>query len=401
MITPNARLTYLFNQYFNKTATQQEEHELLEFLDDFADNKELDGLLKKAWDGLENPEVVFDPIKRDHILNYILHAKTKEDHIADVPSTRNNLVWRKIGIAAVILLFAYTGAHFYFYQPQKQFKKVVQKLPLHNDVLPGGNKAILTLANGKTIILDNAHTGVLAKQGSTDIDKTKDGQIIYKAFNHDQNEQNINLNIVSTPRGGQYQVVLSDGSKVWLNAASSLRFPAVFKGKAREVEITGEAYFEVAKNTAMTFRVRTGRAVIEVLGTHFNIMAYNDESLMKTTLLEGSVKVRSGNSIDFLKPGQQALINLEGQTKIIDDVDVDDETAWKNGIFQFRDAGIETMMRQVERWYDVNISYEGKIPVRQFTGRISRNVKVSELLNMLKYTGVNFRIDGRNIIVMK
>lgn len=401
MIMPNARLTYLFNQYFNKTATQQEEHELFKLLNDYADNEELDGLLKKAWDGLENPEVVFDPIKSDHILNYILHAKTKEDHIVDVPSARNNLVWRKIGIAAVILLFAYTGAHFYFYQPQKQFKKVVQKLPLHNDVLPGGNKAVLTLANGKKIILDNANTGVLAKQGSTDIDKTKDGQIIYKAFNHGQNDQNITLNTVSTPRGGQYQIVLSDGSKVWLNAASSLRFPAVFKGKTREVEITGEAYFEVAKNAAMPFFVKTGRFVVEVLGTHFNIMAYNNESFIKTTLLEGAVKVRSGNSIHFLKPGQQALLNAQGQTKIIEDVDVDDETAWKNGLFQFKDAGIETVMRQAERWYNVTISYEGKIPVKQFTGRISRDVKVSELLNMLKYFGVNFRIDGKNITVMK
>ncbi len=401
MIMPNARLTDLFNQYFNKTATQQEEHELFKLLNDYADNEELDGLLKKAWDGLENPEVVFDPIKSDHILNYILHAKTKEDHIVDVPSARNNLVWRKIGIAAVILLFAYTGAHFYFYQPQKQFKKVVQKLPLHNDVLPGGNKAVLTLANGKKIILDNANTGVLAKQGSTDIDKTKDGQIIYKAFNHGQNDQNITLNTVSTPRGGQYQIVLSDGSKVWLNAASSLRFPAVFKGKTREVEITGEAYFEVAKNAAMPFFVKTGRFVVEVLGTHFNIMAYNNESFIKTTLLEGAVKVRSGNSIHFLKPGQQALLNAQGQTKIIEDVDVDDETAWKNGLFQFKDAGIETVMRQAERWYNVTISYEGKIPVKQFTGRISRDVKVSELLNMLKYFGVNFRIDGKNITVMK
>jgi len=398
---PNARLNYLFSQYFKKTATKIEEQELFELLDTYADDEELTALLKKTWDGFEKTEAVFDLIKSDHIQNYILQAKTKEDHIVDVPSARNNLVWRKIGIAAVILLFAYTGAHFYFYQPQKQFKKVVQKLPLHNDVLPGGNKAVLTLANGKKIILDNANTGVLAKQGSTDIDKTKDGQIIYKAFNHGQNDQNITLNTVSTPRGGQYQVVLSDGSKVWLNAVSSLRFPAVFKGKTREVEITGEAYFEVAKNAAMPFVVKTGRFVVEVLGTHFNIMAYNNESFIKTTLLEGAVKVRSGNSIHFLKPGQQALLNAQGQTQITEDVDVDDETAWKNGLFQFRDAGIEAIMRQAERWYNVTISYEGKIPVKQFTGRISRDVKVSELLNMLKYFGVNFRIDGKNIIVMK
>lgn len=398
---PYARLNYLFSQYFKKTATQIEEQELFELLDTYADDEELTALLKNTWDGLENVEAVFDPVKSDHILNYILQAKVKETDTVIVPLVKRNPIWRKISIAAAIAVLAGIGARFYFKNPQEPFKKVVQKRPLHNDILPGGNKAILTLANGKKIVLDNAHTGLLAKQGSTDIAKTKDGQVIYKVLNDTRNDQNIALNTISTPTGGQYQVVLSDGSKVWLNAASSLRFPAVFKGKTREVEIKGEAYFEVAKNAAMPFIVKTGRTVIEVLGTHFNVMAYRDESFIKTTLLEGSVKVRSGTSINFLKPGQQALLNAQGQTQIIEDVDVDDETAWKNGLFQFKDAGIEAVMRQVERWYNVTINYEGKIPVRQFTGRISRNVKVSELLNMLKYFDVNFKIDGRNITVMK
>ncbi len=398
---PNARLDYLFNQYFKKTATEQEERELFELLDTYADDEELTALLKNTWDGFENTEAVFDPKKSDHILNHILHAKAKENKIFTVPLIKRNLIWIKITAAAAILLLSIIGAFFYLNQPQKLFKKVVQKRPLHNDILPGGNKAVLTLANGKTIILDNAHTGILAKQGSTDIAKTKDGQVIYKAPNNLSNDQNIALNTISTPNGGQYQVVLADGTKVWLNAASSLRFPAVFIGTKREVEITGEAYFEVAKKAAMPFVVKTGRSVVEVLGTHFNVMAYDNEGLIKTTLLEGSVKVRSGNSVNFLKPGQQALLNAQGQTKIIEDIDVDDETAWKNGLFQFKDAGIETVMRQAERWYNVTISYEGKIPVKQFTGRISRNVKISELLNMLKYFGVNFRIAGRNITVMK
>ncbi len=398
---PNARLNYLFSQYFKKTATKIEEQELFELLDTYADDEELTALLKKTWDGFEKTEAVFDLIKSDHIQNYILQAKGKENDTVTVPLVKHNRVWKKISIAAAIAILVSVGARFYFYQPQKPFRKVVQKRPLHNDVLPGGNKAILTLANGKKIVLDNAHTGLLAKQGSTDIAKTKDGQVIYKAPIDTRNDQNIALNTISTPTGGQYQVVLSDGSKVWLNAASSLRFPAVFKGKKREVEITGEAYFEVAKNAAMPFLVKTGRSVVDVLGTHFNIMAYDNESFIKTTLLEGSVKVRSGNSINFLKPGQQALLNPQGQTSIIKDIDVDDETAWKNGLFQFKDAGIEAVMRQVERWYNIRVNYEGKIPVKQFTGRISRNVKVSELLNMLKYFDVNFKIDGRNIIVMK
>ena len=399
MIMPNARLNYLFNQYFKKTATEQEEQELFELLGTYADEEELTSLLKNTWDGFENKETIFDPTKSGQILNHILQAK--EEDIVAVPFVKHNLLWRKITAAAAILLLSIIGAFFYLNQTQKLFKKVVQKRPLNNDILPGGNKAVLTLANGKTIVLDNAHTGLLAKQGNTNIAKTKDGQVIYKAPHHLPNDQNIALNTISTPTGGQYQIVLTDGSKVWLNAASSLRFPAVFTGKKREVEITGEAYFEVAKNAAMPFVVKTGRSVIEVLGTHFNVMAYDNESVIKTTLLEGSVKVRSGNSVNFLKPGQQALLNAQGQTRIIEDADVDDETAWKNGLFQFKDAGIETVMRQAERWYNVTTSYEGKIPVKQFTGRISRSVKISELLNMLKFFGVNFKMDGRNITVMK
>jgi ferric-dicitrate binding protein FerR (iron transport regulator) len=192
---------------------------------------------------------------------------------------------------------------------------------------------------------------------------------------------------------------LPDGTKVWLNSASSLRFPTRFTGVSRQVEITGEAYFEVTKKPAMPFRVKTNRAEIEVLGTHFNVMAYDDESIMKTTLLEGAVNIKSGTFSARLKPGQQAQINTTGQNKVINDVDLDDETAWKNGIFQFRDAEIDVILRQAARWYDVDVSYKSKVPAKEFTGRISRNVKASELLNMLKYAGINLGIEGKNIIV--
>ena len=208
------------------------------------------------------------------------------------------------------------------------------------------------------------------------------------------------MNRVSTPRGGQYQFVLNYGSKVWLNSESSLSFPAVFKGATREVEITGEAYFEVAKNTKMPFRVKVNNTVIEVLGTHFNVMAYDDEAAMKTTLLEGSVKISNKQFSNLLKPGQQAVLNQNGSFKISDTPDADDAVAWKAGIFQFRDAGIEAIMRQAARWYDVRVSFAGKIPAKEFTGRISRNVKASELMGMLKYMGVNFKIEDKHITVL-
>jgi ferric-dicitrate binding protein FerR (iron transport regulator) len=208
------------------------------------------------------------------------------------------------------------------------------------------------------------------------------------------------MNTVATPRGGQYQLVLNDGSKVWLNSASSLSFPAVFKGKTREVEITGEAYFEVAKNAKMPFKVKVNNTVVEVFGTHFNIMAYNDEAEMTTTLLEGSVKISNKQYTNMLKPGQQATINHNGPIRVTDEPDADDAIAWKEGIFQFRDADLEAIMRQAARWYDVQVSFAGKIPSKEFTGRISRNVKASELMGMLKYMGVNFKIEDKHITVL-
>jgi ferric-dicitrate binding protein FerR (iron transport regulator) len=174
----------------------------------------------------------------------------------------------------------------------------------------------------------------------------------------------------------------------------------VFKGKIREVELKGEAYFEIAKNAAMPFKVKSAHAQIEVLGTHFNVRAYDDEKAMKTTLIEGAVKITSGNLTNVLKPGDQAVLNGDNGMKVINDVDADVETAWKNGLFQFKDASIEEIMRQAALWYNLKISFEGEIPQRYFTGKISRNVKASEFLNMLKYTGVRFRIEGGNIIVM-
>jgi transmembrane sensor len=263
-------------------------------------------------------------------------------------------------------------------------------------VAPGGNKAVLTLANGSTIVLDSAHNGVLAKQGNSIINKTGDGKLVYRASATADNEVP-QINTVTTPRGGQYHIVLPDGSDVWLNAASSISYPTIFNGKTRRVEITGEAYFEVTKNAAMPFIVKSPRAEVDVLGTHFNIMAYADEDVMKTTLLEGAVKIIANGSSGILKPGQQAVLNNKDELSINNDAD--DEIAWKNGLFQFRGADIRSIMRQAARWYNVDVVFEGKVPVKQYTGRISRNVKASALLNMLKYTGVNAIIEGNSIYI--
>ncbi|WP_158995645.1 FecR family protein [Mucilaginibacter sp. L196] len=389
----DTRLIYLFNLYFEKTATQDEVDELFKLLQT-SDDEQLTFFIRQAWDDLQVTKPLFDPSQSEDILNRILHTRTAKNKVFNTLPIKKMFVWRKFATAAAVLFFIGIG----FYLQNKVNKPQIITAKLLHDVMPGGNKATLTLANGSSIILDTAHNGVLAKQGNSIINKTKNGQLVYSA---DPNEQAATpvTNTISTPRGGQYQVVLPDGSKVWLNAASSIKYPTFFNGKKRLVEITGEAYFEVAKNASMPFIVKSNRAEVEVLGTHFNIMAYDDETLMKTTLLEGSVKITSGKTSDILKPGEQALLNEKGQLQVTDDVDVNEETAWKNGLFQFKDADVESIMRQLGRWYNVTISYEGKICARQYTGKISRNVKASELLNMLKYTGLNSRIEGKNIII--
>ena len=398
----NARLNYLFNNYYNQIATQQEKDELFQIIHASANDTELTTLIQEAWNNLKATEPLFDPVKSMDMLNSILQNEADQDNIYKIRPPDHHKLWVKLGMAAAFMVFVGFGAYVFLNQKKQQGNKknMANAQPLH-DALPGGNRALLTLANGKSIYLDSAQNGVLAKQGNTRINKTRDGQLVYEDGKSKADNQPVANNVITTPRGGQYQLVLNDGSKVWLNSASSLSFPAVFTGKTRDVEITGEAYFEVAKNAAMPFRVKTNNVTVEVLGTHFNIMAYNDEAAMKTTLLEGAVKISNMQNAGFLKPGQYASLNQSGQISIADDPDAEEAIAWKNGLFQFKDAGIEAIMRQVARWYDVEVSYEGKVPVREFTGQISRNVKASELLGMLKYTGVNYKIENKHITIIQ
>jgi transmembrane sensor len=265
------------------------------------------------------------------------------------------------------------------------------------DVMPGKTKALLTLANGDKIVLDSVAFGKLAQQGNTAV-LNENGQLIYTAGS--QQESHPVYNTLTTARGEVYPLVLSDGSKVWLNAASSIYFPVAFTGKKRIVEITGEAYFEVAKNKTMPFIVRVNGAEIQVLGTQFNVMAYNDEATVNTTLLEGSVKFeKNGNSI-FLRPGEQSQLNLTGKIRVVNDVNIKKVMAWKNGFFDFEGSDFETIANQLSRWYDVEVKYEKKID-EQFYAEIPRNTKLSVVLKALELTGkVDFKIEGRNIIVI-
>jgi transmembrane sensor len=333
----------------------------------------------------------------DELLNDLMEIRQRL--AIDQPQRKVIRLWPRIAAAAAILIFLSVGLYFYLHKTgPSQFIANNYK----NDIAPGGNKAILTLANGKQIALNDAKNGKLADQGDAAINKTADGEIIYSLNQVSPDLSSTEYNTMTTPQGGQYHVTLSDGTNVWLNAASSIRYPTTFNGNDRKVEITGEAYFEVAHNAAKPFKVTSNGQTVEVLGTHFNINAYKDEPTLKTTLFKGSVKVIKGQVSVTLKPGQQSVIIDNGyhsSLNVLNDVNTDRVLAWKNGKFSFDNADIKTVMRQIGRWYNIEIQYEGEVQSTVFSGEIYRNVNLSKALEILGFTKVNFRIEGRKIII--
>jgi transmembrane sensor len=278
---------------------------------------------------------------------------------------------------------------------------------LGEDINPGSNKAILTLSDGSELSLDESNTGTLANQGDVEIKKLANGQIVY-SDNGSEKSPDI-YNTISVPKGGKYQLTLPDGTKVWLNALSKLKFPVCFNKNQRLVELEGEAYFEVAKSyrkdnpdKRKTFIVKTASQNIEVLGTHFNVNAYKDEAQVKTTLLEGSVKVYSpkNGSSKILKPLQQASLSSDGFT-VSNEIDVEEIMAWKNELFYFNNTDLQTIMRQLARWYDVDIAID-KSTDKKFNGVLSRNVKLSTVLKMMETTSnLKFKVDERRITMLQ
>lgn len=271
---------------------------------------------------------------------------------------------------------------------------------VHGDLPPGGNKAVLTLGNGKQIVLNSADNGLLSTQGKTKVIKINKGLLTYRASSGNVVKAGeVSYNTVATPRGGFFEIVLPDGSKAWLNALSSIRFPTAFTGKERKVSIKGEVYFEVAQNVSRPFEVSAGEMTIRVLGTHFNIMAYQDESMVKATLLEGSVSVNAGKRSVLLKPGWQADLSQDGKVKLVKNSNVDEAVAWKNGVFWFQDDDVQSVMRQLSRWYDVDIDIVGEINDR-FTGSIPRNINFSKVFELLQRTGsIHYKVENSRIIV--
>jgi transmembrane sensor len=311
--------------------------------------------------------------------------------------------WKSYVTAAAVLILLVFGVYFWRYNKDNETAIAKASTPkVKNDLVPGGYKATLMLGNGQIVVLDSAGNGNLAQQGGTKVVKLGAGALSYNPSK--EGDAQIYYNTINVPRGGQYQIILPDGTRVWINSFSTLHFPTTFTGKERKVELSGEAYFEVEKNAAMPFVVQLKNdRKIQVLGTHFDIMDYDDESEAKTTLVEGVVRVSQGAKAITLKPGQQAQIPNTGEgkesIKIVIDADVEEALAWKNGYFNFKRASIETIMRQISRWYDVSIEYKEPVMKRFFVD-ISRSSNVSAVFEALQATGdVHFQIEGKKIIV--
>ncbi|MEN0053532.1 MAG: FecR family protein [Mucilaginibacter sp.] len=333
-------------------------------------------------------------------LHGLLKAKLSNsipDKSVSKPSRK--YLWLKVAASALLVL---TTGILLWRSQQHAPKKSNYITTSNKKIIPGGNKAYLTMANGSVITLNGLKNGVLAKQTGVQINKVKDGVLEYnKAPGQNSGTSELAYNMMNTPRGGQYQLVLADGTKVWLNSASSLKYPTAFYGKERKVELSGEAYFEVAKNPSKPFTVSVNGMVVQVLGTHFNVMAYNDEKEIKTTLLEGAVKLFNKDQQALLKPGQQGTFNQQQTAFNVKNVDVDDAVAWKNGFFAFNNEDIQTIMKRISRWYDVDVVFSEKFKSKNFGGTVSRFNDVSQVLHSLELTGsVHFKTEGRRITVM-
>ncbi|MDO6430439.1 DUF4974 domain-containing protein [Flavitalea sp. BT771] len=305
---------------------------------------------------------------------------------------------RYAAAAAILLLLA--GGFWLWRAGRPGTQPGVAQQAAH-DVAPGHEGAILTLADGKQIVLDSSSKGTLAKQGNTAITKLGAGELTYQAETTAAAE--VMYNTLSTPRGRRTSVVLSDGTRVWLNAASSIKFPTAFTAGTRVVEISGEAWFEVAKHPSQPFIVRTLHSdplEIQVLGTSFNITAYSDEDAVSTTLMEGSVKVVSGSAAKLLTPGQQLIAKSDGRLELNPAVDLQKVIAWKEGNFLFRGDELTSIMRQLSRWYDIDVHFDGAVS-DHYTGKISRQVNISQVLKMLQAAGgVEFSVQNKEVKVL-
>jgi Fe2+-dicitrate sensor, membrane component len=331
---------------------------------------------EKVWNQIKPLLYAEEPVKTAHRVHFIRQ--------------------RFFRYAAAVLVAGVLGGYFYMATKNKP-TTVAPAQPVAEDVLPGTNKALLTLSDGTTIALDAAANGAIAQQGNASIVKMADGVIRYDVEGHTR--EAVMINTMTTPRGGQYQLTLPDGTRVWLNAASSITYPAVFVGNDRKVKVSGEVYLEVAKDATKPFCVDIdGQSAVEVLGTSFNINAYADDGAIKTALLEGKVKVKGVKEV-ILKPGQEAVVSNKN-TRVWSGVEAAQVLAWKNGLFSFDNTDLRLVAKQIERWYDIEVQFAGPVPDLTLKGKMDRNVRLSDLIRFLDNFGVKTRLNGKTLIVL-
>lgn len=380
----------LMEQFISGEITSEGKTMLLVMLDDPQYLEELNMILRENYDSVELPSISPEETKK-----FIEGLREKMD--ASSKTKESSVIrlfnWRKIAVAASVLVAIGIGT-FVLFQKKDQSPVIVAS-KVSNDKEPAKMGAILTLSNGSKIVLDSAGNGLLANQNNTAVSK-KNGGIVYKAGSGAQ----VVYNTMTTPRARQYNLELSDGTKVWLNASSSITFPTSFAANERKVTLTGEAYFEVAKDKKRPFRVLVNDMQVNVLGTHFNVNAYDDEATVNTTLLEGSVLLTEKGKKVLLKPGQQAQKQKLGDIVVNDNVNLEEVMGWKNGIFYFDNASLQMVLRELSRWYGVDVVFEKGIPERTFEGEIQRNLQLSQVLKILEKNKVHFQIDGNVLRVM-
>ncbi|QEH41912.1 FecR family protein [Chitinophaga sp. XS-30] len=386
MDASRSRLEHLFERWFNNEATPAESEELQQLIEQPETDRQLPPLLKKAWEEMQSA-AVYTAAEKDALASRILR-KAAPRH-----TTRQRYYWAAAAVACLIAGGAIWASLQRSAAPGPATAAVIDTTM---DVSPGKQGALLTLAGGQTIVLDSLGNGLIANQGGTQV-VLNNGQLLYDA----DAAESVSYNTIRTPRGRKFMLVLPDETKVWLNAASSIRYPTAFTGNERSVQITGEAYFEVAKNKARPFSVNVNDQVrIVVLGTHFNIKAYDNEASANTTLLEGAVMIASGGKEQRIKPGQQARVS-NGAIHVMNDVDMQQVTAWKDGYFNFNGASLQDVMRQLERWYDIDVHYQGNIPHLTFDGELPVTLQLSQVLKILHKVEVKYRIEeGKRLIIL-
>ncbi|HEY9262972.1 FecR family protein [Chitinophaga sp.] len=393
----NTRLQYLLDRLVSHTATTEELLELTTLVEQDSDTMQtVEALLLAAE---EAPLPVYDHARWMSVADRILEADKLSEEPAAAPVYRLHFLHRWGWAAAVVFLLGTAAYLLNHYQQQQPVARMAGKTAA--DALPGSNGAVLTLADGSKVVLDSAGNGLISTQGNTRV-VLKNNGLQYTPYGNDSTATAYNT--ITTPNGKQFQVLLPDGTRVWLNAGSMLQFPVAFTGSERLVELTGEAYFEVTQRASQPFKLKVRKQLeVTVLGTGFNVNAYTNEQNIATTLVEGAVRVsltHENTSPVIMKPGQQVRWENH-QLTMIPDVHVERAIAWKNGLFNFEGVGLREMMRQLERWYNLEVVYEGNVPDVHFFGEMSRSLKLSDVLAGLESAEVHFRLEeGRRLVVM-